>query len=125
MNLKFVKRRGSELYNSKKVKKEHKEERKADEETVVAEEELEVPFPLVTHVNNILHWFFSNVEEYINNQQIYNSTGTYSHKSSISNNFKGAISEYKAFLQSEWYHYEEFPEKFIGSTFFHKENENA
>ena len=57
----------------------------------------EAPVPLVTHVNNILHSIFSNVEVYINNQQIYNSNGLYAHKSCISNNFKWAISEYKGF----------------------------
>ena len=58
LKLKFVKGRGYENYNSKDVKKEHKEEAKADEETVVAEEDEEAPVPLVTHVNNILHPIF-------------------------------------------------------------------
>ena len=59
------------------------------------EETLEVGalVSLVTLVNNILHSIFSNVEVYINNQQIYNSNGLYAQKSYISNNFKGAISE--------------------------------
>ena len=38
-----------------------------------------------------MHSIFSNVEVYINNQQIYNSNGLNAHKSYISNNFKGAI----------------------------------
>ena len=63
---------------------------KADEETM--EEEQEVPVSLVTHVSNILHSIFSNVERYINNQQIYSSNGQYVQNSFISNNF---ISEYK------------------------------
>ena len=50
--------------------------------------------PLITHVNNIMHSIFSNVEVYITNQQIYNSNGLYARKSYISNNFEGAISEY-------------------------------
>ena len=33
----------------------------------------------------------------------------YAHKSYISNNFKGAISEYKGVLHCEGYDYEEFP----------------
>ena len=45
-----------------------------------------------------MHSIFSNVQEYINNQQIYNSNGLYSHKSYTSNNFKAAISEYKGVL---------------------------
>ena len=90
MALKLIVRgRGYETYNSKEVKKEHKEETKPDEEATV-EEEQEAPVPLVTHVNNILPSIFSNVEVYINNQQKYNSNGLYAHKSYISNNFTGA-----------------------------------
>ena len=48
---------------------------------------------------------------YINNQQIYNSNGLYAHKSYISNNFKGAIFEYKGLLHCEGYDYEEFPDE--------------
>ena len=69
--------------------------------------------PLVTHVNNILHSILSNVEVYINNQQIYNSNGLYAHKSYISNKFKGAISEYKGVLHCEGYDYEEFLDEFM------------
>ena len=47
---------------------------------------------------------------YINNQQIYNSKGLYAHKSYISNNFKGVISEYKRILHCEGYDYEQFPD---------------
>ena len=66
------------------------------------------PVPLVGHVNNIFHSNFSIVEVYINNQQIYNSNGLYAHKSYISNNFKGAISEYKGVWHCEGYDYEQF-----------------
>ena len=69
LKLKLVNGRGYETYNTKEVKKEHKEEAKAEEEETAEEE----PVPLVTHVNNILHSIFSNVDVYINNQQIYNS----------------------------------------------------
>ena len=111
LKLKFVKFRGYETYNTKEVKKEHKEEAKAAEEEETAEED--DPVPLVTHVNNILHSIFSNVEVYINNQQIYNSNGLYAHKYYISNNFKGAISEYKGVLHCEGYDYEEFPDEIM------------
>ena len=84
LKLKLLKGRGYETHNTKEVKKEHKEETKAEEEET-ADEELVL---LVTHVNIILHSFFSNVEVYINNQQFYNSNGLYAHKSYISNNFK-------------------------------------
>ena len=95
LKLKLVRGRGYESYNSKEVKKEHREELKAEEEEKVEEG---APVPLVTHVNNILHSMSSNVGVYINNQQLYNSNGLYAHKSHISNNFKGAISNYKGVL---------------------------
>ena len=105
---KFVKVRGYETYNTKKVKKkEHKDEAKADLETAVQEEQ-GVPVPPVTHVNNILHSIFSIVEVYINNQENYNSNGLYAHKFYSSNNFKGAISEYNGLFRCKGYDYEEF-----------------
>ena len=101
--LKPVKGRCYETYNSKELKKEHKEEAKADEEKTADEE---APVSLVTHVNNILHSIFSHVELYINYRQIYNSNELYAHESYFSNNFKGAISEYRCFLYWEGYDYE-------------------
>ena len=56
---------------------------------------------------------FSNVEVYINNQQIYNFNGLYAHKSHFSKNFKGAISDYKGFLHGEGYDNEEFLHEFL------------
>ena len=44
--------------------------------------------------------FFFNMEVFLNNQQSYNSNELYAHKSYISNNFEGAISEYKGWWQS-------------------------
>ena len=76
--LKFVKGQDFEIYNTEEVKKEHKEDANADEET---EAEDETPVPHVTHVNIILNPIWSIVEVYINSQQIYNSNGPYSHKS--------------------------------------------
>ena len=105
MKLKLLRGRGYETYSTKKVEKEHKEEAKAEEEETAEEDS---PVTLITHVNNILHSIFSNVEVYINNQQIYNSNGLYAHKSYISNNFKRAISEYKGVLLCQVYNYEEF-----------------
>ena len=49
---------------------EQKREAKAEEK--MEEEVEEAPVPLGTHKINILHSFFSDVEVYINNQQIYN-----------------------------------------------------
>ena len=57
-----------------------------------------------------MHSSFSNVEVYINNQQLYNSNGLYAHKSYISNNFREAISEYKGVLHCEGYDFEANPE---------------
>ena len=96
LKLKLVRGRAYETYNSKEVKNEHKEEAKSEEEETAEED---APVLLVAHVNNILHSIFSNVEVYINNQQIYNSNASYTHKSYISNNFKRAISEYKGVLR--------------------------
>ena len=110
MKLKLVRGSGYETYSTKEVKKEHKEEAKAEEEATADEE---APVPLVTHVNNILHTIFSNVEVYINIQQIYNSNGLYAHKSYTSNNFKGANSEYKGVLHYKGYHYEELSDEIM------------
>ena len=50
---------------------------------------------------------------YTNNHQIYNSNGLYAHKSYISNNFKGAIFEYKGVLHCEGKDYEKFPDEIM------------
>ena len=110
VKLKLVKDGGYETYNSKEVKKEPKEEVKADAEETAEEK---APVLLVTHVNNILHSFFSNGEGYINNQQIYHSNALYAHKSYIFNNFKGAIFEYKGVLHCEGYDYEKLTDEFM------------
>ena len=107
LKLKLVRGRGYETYNSKEVKKEHEEDEKAEEEETAEEE---APVPLVTHVNNILHSVFSNVEVYTSNQPTYNSNGLYAHKSYISNNFKRAISEYKGVFHCDC---EEFPDEIM------------
>ena len=109
LKLKVVRGRGYETYNSKEVKKEHKEQTEADAEKTAED----APVPPVTHVNDKLHSIFCNVEVFINNQQIYNSNGLYAHKTYNSNNFKGAISEYKGVLHWEGYDYEEFPDEIM------------
>ena len=112
LKLKLVRGRSYETYNSKEVGKEDEEEAKADEEKTTEEE---APVPLVAHVNNILHSIFSNVEVYINNQQNYNSNRLYAHKSYFSDNFKGAISEYKGVLHCKGYDYEELLDEIMGA----------
>ena len=111
--LKFVYCRGYKTHNIKELKKKHKEKAKADEEPMVMEEDEEAPFPLGTQLNNNLHSICSNVEVYTNSQQIYNSNGFYAYKSYFSNEFNGAISEYKGVLLCEVYDYEEFPDKIM------------
>ena len=106
LKLKFVKGRGHDTYESKEKKKEHKDESIVFTETETEDEEEEKDVARVTYVNNIMHSIFSNVEVYINIQQIYNSNGLYAHKSYISNNFKAAIFEYKVVLHFEGYDYE-------------------
>ena len=90
----------------KSVKNEHEEGTRADVETAAAEEDEKVS--LVTHVINILHSIFSNVDVYISNWKNYNSNELYAQKSYISNKFKGAISESKWVLPCEGYDYEKF-----------------
>ena len=109
LKLKLVKGRGYDTYESKEKKKEHKDEPVVFTETGEDEEEQE-EVARVTYVNNIMLSIFSNVEVYINNQQIYNSNGLYSHKSYNLNNFKATISEYKGVLHCEEYDYEQDPE---------------
>ena len=91
-------------------KKEHKDESVifTEAETDDIEEQEEVA--RVTNVNNKMHSIFSNIEVYINNQQIDNSNGLYAYKSYISNNFKAAIFEYNGVLHREGYDYEQDPE---------------
>ena len=127
LKVKFVKRRAYDTYESKEKKKEHKDESVIFTETGDDDNE-EEEIARVTSVNNIMHSIFSNVEVYINNQQIYNSNGLYADKSYISNNFKGAITEYKGVLHCEGYDYEQDPEDIahpLPDPFFYKENETA
>ena len=107
LKLKIVKGRGYDTYESKEKKKEHKYESVVFTETGTYDEE---EVARVTYVNNIMPSIFSNVEVYINNQQIYNSIGLYTNKSYISNNFKAAYYVYKGVLYCEGYDYEQVPE---------------
>ena len=104
LKLKFVKRRGYDTNESKEKKEEHKDESVVFTETRTDEDE---EVARVTYVNNKMHSIFSNVEAYINYQQVYNSNGLYAHKSYISNKFKAVIFEYKGVLHCEGYDYEQ------------------
>ena len=108
--------RSHETYYTEEVKKDHKEETKADEtkadEETEEEEQQKVPVPPVTHKNNVLHSIF-NVEVYLNNRQVYNSNALYAHNSYFSINFKGDVSEYKGVLQCKGYVYEEFSDEIM------------
>ena len=106
LKLKFVKGRGYDTYEIKENIKERKNEPVVFSETGNDEEEQEEA-ARVTYVNNIMLSIFSNVEVYINNQQIYICNGLYAHRSYISNNFNAAISEYKGVLHCEGYDYEQ------------------
>ena len=107
LKLKLVKVRGYDTYESKEKRKEQKDESVVFTELGDDEEE---EVARVTYVNNIMHSIISNVEVYINNQQIYNSNELYAHKTYISNNFKAANSEYKGVLHCGVYDYEQDPE---------------
>ena len=110
LKLKFVKGRGYDTYESKEKRKEHKDESVVFTEMGTDDDEEDEEVARVTYVNNIMHSIFSNVEVYINSQQIYNSNGFYEHKSYFSNNFKTAISEYKGILHCEGSDYGQDPE---------------
>ena len=110
LKLKFVKGRGYDTYESEEKKKEHKDESVVFTEAGTDDEGEQEEVARVIYVNNIMLSIFSNVEVYINNQQIYNSSGLSAHKSYISNNFKAAISEYKGVLHCQGYDYEQDPE---------------
>ena len=106
-----MKGRGYNNYKVKEAKKEHKVEDAATEGTDNDTTDDEDTVPFISHVNNIMHSVFSNVDVYINKQQIYKSNGLYAHKSYISNNFKGTISEYKGVLPCEGYDFEDNPDE--------------
>ena len=72
LRVKFFKGRAYDTYESKEKKKEHEDESVVFTETSDDDSE-EEEIARVTYVNNIMHSIFSNVEVYINNQQIYNS----------------------------------------------------
>ena len=79
LKLKFVNERGYDTSESKEKKKEHKDESVVFTETG-DDSDQEEEVARVTYVNNIRHSICSNVEVYINNQQIYTSNGLYAHK---------------------------------------------
>ena len=110
LKVKLVKGRGYDTLKSEEAKKEHKNEEQPTEAAANDDEDDANSVPLLTYVNNIMDSIFSNVEVYINNQQIYNSDGLYAHKSYFSNNFRGAISEYKGVLHCEGYDFEANPD---------------
>ena len=107
LKLKLVKGRGYETYNTNEVKKEHKEETKAEEDQTAEEES---PFPLDTHVNNILHSIFPMLKCTISK---FTTLMDCLHKCYISNNFKGANCEYKGVLHCMEYDYEKFPDEIM------------
>ena len=78
LKLKVFKGRGYDIYDIKGKKKEHKDESVLFTQTSDEEEE---EVARVTYISNIMNSIFSNVEPYLNNQQIYNSNGIYAHKS--------------------------------------------
>ena len=108
--VKLVKGRGYDTHKSKQAKKEHINEEQPTEAAANDEEDDTNSVPLPTYVNNIMHSIFFNLEVYVNNQQIYTSNDLYAHKSYISNNLKGAISEYKGVLHCEGYDLEGKPD---------------
>ena len=87
----------------KKLKKLTEESKEAADAGEMEQTEEDGPTSVVNHVNILVHSIFSNVEVYINKQQIYNSNGLYAHKFYNSNNFKGSVGEYLGVLHCEVY----------------------
>ena len=81
-------------------------------------DEGKAPVPFLTMINNVLHPVFPNIAVFINNQQIYISNGLFVYKSYISNNFKGAISEYKGVLHCEGYEFGKIPYEIMEAPLF-------
>ena len=113
----MTKGRGYKIYNPKESENKHKEESKDDaaEDTDPIDKEMEEYLSnlLITHVYNILHSCFPNVELYINDQQIYNSKGLYAHKFYISNLLKGVVCAYKRVLHFEGYIFAKSTDEFM------------
>ena len=106
LKLKLVTGRNYQSYYSKELNKEHKEEAKADEET---EEDEDVPVRLNNNLRSIFFQIWS-VHQQSTSLQI---KWTVCAQIFLSNNFKGAISDYKGVLHCEGYDYEEFPDEIM------------
>ena len=78
--VKLDKGRDYDTHKSKEAKKEHKNEKQPTEAAANDEEDSTNSVPILTFLNNIMHFIFSKVEVYINNQQTYNSKGLFAHK---------------------------------------------
>ena len=77
----------------------------------------------LTHVNNLLHSFFSNCEVYLNNQQVYNSNGLYGHKALISNEFNASTKNNAGILACHGYDFEKVPSDYEISPFIDRVDE--
>ena len=125
LKLNVVKGHGYETYKTKEMKKEPTKRSKSDEEAT-EDEKHEAAVLLFTQVNNnFLHSIFSNVEVYLNNQQIYNFNELYEHRLYTSNKLNGAISEYKGVFHFEWYDYKKtsrlnYRNAFVSSFFIRR-----
>ena len=99
LKFKLVKGRGFDTYKTTEEKKEHEENtvffETGDDDVDIIEEGKGGPH--ITHVNKILLSFFSNVDWYITNHQIYKLNGVHAHKSHISKNFKKTLTDYEGF----------------------------
>ena len=120
LKIKLVKVRGFDTYKATEKKKEHKEDtvftKTGDDDVEFIEEDERVAH--IAHVNNFLHSISSNAELFINKHQIYNSNRLYVHKSHISSNFNGTLSNYKGVLHCEGYDDEEDPENLLEGPIF-------
>ena len=77
----------------------------------------------LTHVNNLLHYFFSNCEVYLNSQQVYNSNGLYGHKALISDEFKASTVNNEGILAFHGYEFDKDPNDYEKDPFIDREEE--
>ena len=77
----------------------------------------------LTHVKNLLHSLFSNCAVYLNNQQVYNSNGLYSHKALIFNKFNASTMNNERIVACHGYKFEKDPSYYEKSPFIDREEE--
>ena len=74
-------------------------------------------------VNNFLHSLFSNVEVFLNNEQVHTSNGLYPHKAFLSNELSGTKGRKEAITIGQGYTYEANPNDKTAQVFIDRKTE--